>query len=89
MIKLREWSVVLAAAAAAVLICARSSAAQEFLNERPESNDDPWTTELETSPPRRTISSRSRWETQFFQETVVLLSGGGFCDDSYQARKLH
>ena len=24
---------------------------------------------------RRTISSRSRWETQFFQETVVLLSG--------------
>ena len=41
MVKLKEWSAVLAATAA-VLILAESASAQEFLNERPESNDQ-WT----------------------------------------------
>ena len=42
MMKLKEWS----AALAVVLIWAKTSLAQEFLNERPESNSDPWS-ELE------------------------------------------
>ena len=55
MIKLKEWS----AALAAVLVFAKTSAAQEFLNEQPESNSDPWS-ELDTSPPRLGVCTVQR-----------------------------
>ena len=75
MIKLKEWS----AALAAVLVFAKTSAAQEFLNEQPESNSDPWS-ELDTSPlrtwrPRNPRPPRLGVCTQLFKNIPARVSG--------------
>ena len=49
----KEWSAVLAFA---ILVLANTSTAQDFLNERPESNyEDPWSQPMRPNwtPPRR------------------------------------